>query len=162
MTKYRITKLSIILAMSVLLASCWPASSGMMMTGVMMRGCCGRIPGMMRSGQSLPPPEVTPAPAVTPGGPVSVSYRQDIQPILDRQCVSCHGGQAGLYLNSYDNLMFGGSGGKVVIPGEPQASELVKRIQGQSQPRMPLGADALRSSEIDRIVIWIAEGCPNN
>ena len=91
-----------------------------------------------------------------------VSYRRDIQPILDGECVSCHGGQAGLYLDSYDNLMVGGAGGKIVIPGDPQASELVRSIKGLGQPLMPPGAVPLESPEIDKIVTWIAEGSPNN
>jgi mono/diheme cytochrome c family protein len=44
-------------------------------------------------GQSAATPEVTPAPIATQGGPAQVSYRQQIQPLLDRECVGCHGGQ---------------------------------------------------------------------
>ena len=111
--------------------------------------------------QILPPPEVTAAPTVTPGGTASVSYRRDLQPIFDRQCVDCHGGQGGLYLDSYDRLMGGSASGPVVIPGNPQASELVRSIQGVGQPLMPPD-EALPAKEIDFIVTWIAEGCPNN
>jgi mono/diheme cytochrome c family protein len=117
-------------------------------------------PGMM--GRSAPPLAVTPAPTATPGGTATVSYRRDIQPIFDRNCVSCHGGQAGLYLDSYDRLMAGSARGPVVVPGDPQASELVRRITGQSQPAMPLGRAPLSAAEIEAIVTWIAEGAPNN
>ncbi len=133
-------------------------------------------PGMM--GRSAPPPVGTPAPTATPGGTATVSYRRDIQPIFNRNCVSCHGGQAlpfdsaqdkrqssgqaGLYLDSYDHVMAGSARGPVVIPGNPQASELVRRIKGLSQPRMPLGGAPLPAADIDAIVTWIAEGAPNN
>ena len=116
--------------------------------------------GMM--GPSAPPPAVTPAPTATPGGTATVSYRQDIQPIFDRNCVSCHGGSAGLYLDSYDHVMAGSARGRVVTPGDPPASELVRRIRGLSQPRMPLGGAPLSAADIDAIVTWIAEGAPNN
>jgi hypothetical protein len=58
-------------------------------------------PGMMY-GDTSPPPAVTPAPTVTAGGDSKTSFYLDIQPILDRECIDCHGGQAGLYLESYD------------------------------------------------------------
>jgi hypothetical protein len=54
------------------------------------------------------------------------------------------------------------SGKVIIIPGNPSASELVKRIQGTSQPLMPLGGIPLDPTEIDTIVTWIAEGSPNN
>jgi hypothetical protein len=90
------------------------------------------------------------------------SYGRDIQPIFDRACIRCHGGQAGLYLGSFDYLMAGSANGPVLVPGNPQASELVKRIQGLSQPAMPLGDASLSSTEIEAIILWIDEGCPNN
>ena len=108
------------------------------------------------------PPAVTPAPTATPGGISIMSYSLDIQPIFDRACISCHGGQAGLYLESFDYLMAGSANGPVVIPGNPNASELVKSIQGLRQPAMPLGDVSLSSSEIEAIILWIDAGSPNN
>ncbi len=118
-------------------------------------------PGMMYDDTS-PPPVVTPAPTATAGGDSKTSFFLDIQPILDRECIVCHGGQAGLYLESYDYLMAGSTNGPVVVPGNPSASELVKWIQGLNQPVMPLGADPLSPSEIELMILWIAEGSPNN
>jgi hypothetical protein len=65
-------------------------------------------------------------------------------------------------MDSYDNLMAGGPGGKVVIPGDPDGSGLVRSIKGQIQSRMPPGDATLEPSEIDMFVTWIAEGCANN
>lgn len=112
--------------------------------------------------QPGPPPAGTPVPRATPGGSATVSYREDIQPIFNRSCVNCHGGQAGLYLDSYDHVMAGSARGPVVIPGDPQASELVRRITGASQPRMPLNGPALPAVDMKAIESWIAEGAPNN
>ena len=152
----RLFGLAVVVTLSGLLAACWPMGAGHMGPGGMM----GWGRGMM--GPSAPPPAVTPAPTATPGGNATVSYRQDIQPIFNRNCVSCHGGQAGLYLDSYDHVMAGSGRGRVVIPGDPQASELVQRITGASQPRMPMGGAPLPASDIDAIVTWVAEGTPNN
>jgi len=118
-------------------------------------------PGMM-SRDNYPPPAVTPAPTTTPGGSAIVSYSLDIQPIFDRACISCHGGQGGLYLESFDYLMAGGANGPVVVPGNPNASELVKRIQGLRQPAMPPGGGSLNSTEVEAIILWIGAESPNN
>jgi hypothetical protein len=91
-----------------------------------------------------------------------VSYQQDIQPIFDRACVSCHGVQAGLTLTGYDQLMNGSLDGPVVIPGNPAASELLRRLTGLSEPRMPLGSQPLSAGDIQLIEAWIAAGSPNN
>ncbi len=129
----------------------------------MMRYGTNNMPGLgMMSKDTYPPPAVTPAPTVTPGGISIMSYRLDIQPIFDRACISCHGGQAGLYLGSFDYLMAGSANGPVVVPGNPNASELVKRIQGLRQPAMPLGNVSLSSSEVEAIILWIDAGSPNN
>jgi mono/diheme cytochrome c family protein len=137
-------------------------SSGTMRPGEIADRWRDQMPGPGRFDQSGSPPEVTPAPTATPGGVAMVSYKQQIQPILDRECVGCHGGQAGLFMDSYDNLMAGGASGKVVIPGDPDGSDLVRSIKGQGQSRMPPGNATLAPSEIDMFVTWIAEGCPNN
>ncbi len=129
----------------------------------MMRDWPNNMPGpRIMSIDTFSPPAVTPAPTTTPGGISIMSYSLDIQPIFDRACISCHGGQAGLYLESYDYLMAGSANGPVVVTGNPNASELVKSIQGLRQPTMPLGDVSLSSSEVEAIILWIDAGSPNN
>jgi mono/diheme cytochrome c family protein len=129
----------------------------------MMRDWPNNMPGPgMMSQYTYPPPVVTPAPTATPGGSTMTSYSRDIQLIFDRACISCHGGQAGLYLESFDYLMAGSANGPVVVPDNPNDSELVKRIQGLRQPAMPLGDVSLSSSEVEAIILWIDAGSPNN
>jgi mono/diheme cytochrome c family protein len=118
-------------------------------------------PGMMQ-GQGGEPPAVTAVPTATPGGSATVSYRRDIQPIFDRNCVNCHGGSAGLWLDRYERIMAGSNRGAVIMPGNASQSELYRRITGQSQPRMPLGGSTLSQGDIDAIRTWIEEGAPNN
>ncbi len=152
---FRILGLPAAVTLSLLLTACFPMGPGGMPVLSPAEGMgrghdstMGR--GMM--GQEAPPPAITPAPTATPGGTATVSYRQDIQPILNRYCVSCHGGQASLYLDSYDHVLAGSARGPVVIPGNPQASELVRRIKGVSQPRMPLGGAPLPASDIYSLI----------
>lgn len=102
------------------------------------------------------------APTATPSTSAQVSYSKDIQPIFSQNCVRCHGGRGGLYLDSYAHVMDGGVNGPVIVPGSPQDSLLVKRIEGIVQPQMPLGGTPLSQADIDLIVNWITEGAPDN
>ena len=134
----------------------------------MGRGSMG--PGMMARGMghgmmgfsSLPPPDVEIMPTATPGGQAAVSYQRDIQPIFNRHCVSCHGGSAGLWLDSYERVLFGSDNGSVILPGDPESSNLYLRVTDRLQPLMPLGWESLSPNEIELIRTWIAEGAPNN
>ena len=46
-----------------------------------------------------------------------------------------------------------------VVPGRPQASELLRRIKGHARPRMPLdGPPYLSEADILLIESWIAQG----
>jgi len=84
--------------------------------------------------------------------------------ILAERCVMCHQGEAaplGLRLDSLEGLLAGSRNGPVVKPGDPAGSELVRRLRGQSQPRMPLtGPPFLSEAEIASVEKWIAAGAP--
>ena len=86
----------------------------------------------------------------------------DVAPILAARCVMCHSGPtppAGLRLESFDGVLKGGSKGAVVKPGAPAESELMRRIRGTSQPRMPMtGPPFLSDSEMATFERWIAGG----
>lgn len=85
-----------------------------------------------------------------------------VQPILAERCVMCHAGEAaplGLRLDSHTALMKGSSKGPVVKAGDPAGSELIRRLKGESQPRMPLtGPPFLSAGEVALFERWIADG----
>lgn len=88
----------------------------------------------------------------------------DLAPILAERCVLCHAGEfapAGLALDSLEALLRGSANGPVVVGGEPGQSELVRRLRGESQPRMPMtGPPFLTDEEISLFEQWIAAGMP--
>ena len=92
----------------------------------------------------------------------NVDYSTQIQPIFAINCIGCHGGSGGLYLNSYTNLMAGGNSGAVVISGNGAGSLLVKKLRDEHAPSMPYGNCCIESSLIDLIETWIDEGAQNN
>jgi mono/diheme cytochrome c family protein len=93
-----------------------------------------------------------------------VTY-SDVAPIFAKRCVKCHmdGGllgapPEGFRLNSYQATLDVRERARVV-PGHPDASELVRRIRGQAWPRMPHdGPPYLLDEEIALIQRWVEQG----
>ena len=77
----------------------------------------------------------------------SPGFEQDIRPILESNCGSCHSSQShrsDLVLETTDSLLEGGAlDGPAVIAGNSARSPLMLRLRGERQPAMPLGGDAL-------------------
>lgn len=88
----------------------------------------------------------------------------DLAPVLNQHCTLCHQGDAapiGLRLDSLDGLLEGSTRGPVVNMDDPAGSELVRRLKGESQPRMPLtGPPYLTDEQIAVFERWIAAGMP--
>ena len=90
-------------------------------------------------------------------------YFDDLQPIFDLNCTTgCHqpGGSGPFSLEanvSYDNLLAG-----QVEPFDPAASELIQRLEGTSQPQMPLGRPPLSDAQIQLFIDWINAGAPDD
>jgi hypothetical protein len=101
------------------------------------------------------------APWIQPGAQPSTSY-DDVAPILAARCVLCHAGSAaplGLQLDSYEALVKGSSNGPVVKSGDAAGSELMRRLMGTKQPRMPMtGPPFLTDAEIAKFESFIAGG----
>lgn len=90
-----------------------------------------------------------------------VDYLTEIKPLLSEKCYSCHGSlkqEADLRLETRSFMLDHG----VVSPGEPDASELLTRIQSKDEDRMPPPEDgsALQPDQIDLLRRWIRQGAP--
>ena len=95
-----------------------------------------------------------PAAPTTPAG--SVSFSQNVLPIFQQRCQSCHSGAnapKGLQLVDYANTM------KVVNPVGPAVSKLYEMVQSDLMPR---GGPPLSAAEKETIFAWIPAGAPNN
>lgn len=88
----------------------------------------------------------------------------NVAPLFAERCVMCHSGEsaaAGLRLDTLDGVRAGSTRGPVVKPGDPGASELMLRLTGERQPRMPMtGPPFLSDKEIALVERWIAGGLP--
>lgn len=86
--------------------------------------------------------------------PSKVSFSEDIQPIFDANCVSCHGGSRAPDLRpdvSHAEL----TGGGYINTGDPEQSELMLKLYGSHDAR---------ASELEKktILAWITGGAKNN
>lgn len=91
-------------------------------------------------------------------------YALRVAPLFRQHCDSCHGPdrqKADLRLDSYAYAMRGGRHGAIVEPGDPKASELIKRIMlpvGDDHAMPPEGKTPLSPNEVTVIRMWIAAG----
>lgn len=91
-----------------------------------------------------------------------VSFEQHVLPIFEARCVECHGAdkdKADLRLDSYAAIFSGEKEWWTVLPGDPDHSLLVERIEFPEGhvDQMPPEGDRLTAAEIATIRAWITE-----
>ena len=91
-----------------------------------------------------------------------VSFSTQIQPILAKHCIVCHGpdkAESGLQLTSSESATAAlQSGDHAIVPGKPDQSALIARIISAEDNRMPPEGDRLTAAEIGLLRQWISEG----
>ncbi|SHI65338.1 Uncharacterized membrane protein [Arenibacter nanhaiticus] len=93
-----------------------------------------------------------------------IIYKDIVSRILDDKCVSCHNPnkQKGeLLMTNLAELFKGGKSGNTLVPGEPEQSELIRRLHlpMEDEERMPPeGKTPLNDNEIAILERWIALG----
>lgn len=95
-------------------------------------------------------------------------FVHEIQPILQRKCMSCHGEnpddlEGGFDLRSRASLLAGGDSGKsAVLPGSPDDSPLIQAIKrlDQDLAMPPKQDEKLEDDEVELFEDWIATNAP--
>src|ERR1700680_1318935 len=67
-------------------------------------------------------------------------FEKSVRPVLAENCVACHGPEkqrGGLRLDSRAALLKGADAGPVVVPGDPDKSDLVHAIRQDGDHKMP-------------------------
>ena len=95
--------------------------------------------------------------------PASPSWSRDVMPILRANCFACHQEaktQGSYLMTDPKRMMQGGeSGDAAIVPGNPDASYLMKEIAlVDGKAEMPKNLPPLKPEEIDVIRRWIAAG----
>jgi uncharacterized membrane protein len=99
-----------------------------------------------------------------------VSFSEDVMPILQAKCLSCHAkgsegyAASGLSVESHAQLMKGTREGPVIEPGYSYFSTLQIVVEHGAAPSsaMPKDSTRLSSREIQIIGEWIDQGARNN
>jgi cytochrome c len=113
---------------------------------------------------TVTPTDTAPPPTEIPAnqGTVTVSFTNDVLPILNSRCRNCHGGdrtEEGLILLSYDEVMLGSNNGLVINPGAADNSLLVELVATQEMPKRGL---KLTPPQVQIIIDWVNQGALNN
>jgi hypothetical protein len=106
------------------------------LAGILLISACEKV--------VYPPPEI----------PDQVSFSQDIQPIFDSKCTTCHNGGRDPDLrpdHSHASLVDGG----YVDTSSPEDSKLIKKLYGTHDSRAT-------EADKQKILVWITEGAQDN
>lgn len=92
-----------------------------------------------------------------------IDFNADVKPILNKKCISCHGGvkqQGGFSVLFREEALAATKSGKpAIVPGHPEESEFIKRLQTDDpEQRMPYKHEALSKNEIDILSAWVKQG----
>ena len=99
------------------------------------------------------------APAAPPPVVVDV-FDREVRPILEKQCLGCHGvgtRLSGLDLRTREAALRGGIRGPALVPGHSAKSLLFKMVTGVRAPKMP-PTGKLSASEVAVLRRWIDRG----
>jgi hypothetical protein len=97
-------------------------------------------------------------------------FEKDVLPILSERCFECHRDRAvtgkrpkgGLRLDGKEWILQGGFSGNTVVPGDADASELVRRVSlpADDEDVMPSQGEPLSKEEVETLRRWVDEGAP--
>lgn len=114
---------------------------------------------------AIPPTQTeapTEAPTVEPAPAITISFVNDIQPLLNSRCINCHGGdrvEEGLNMKTYADLMAGSDNGIVIVPSDADNSLLAEMLLTN---KMPKRGPKLTPPQVQLIVDWINQGALDN
>jgi len=134
--------------------------------GLSLAGCggSGGESGTTQAPADKDTPQATPVAQTPP----PINFSRDIRPILSDKCFFCHGPDervreetGGIRLDSYESATADYNGASPVVPGDSEASALIRRIISDNPDRIMPPPDsnlALTPDEIDLLTRWIDEG----
>ena len=92
-------------------------------------------------------------------------FEKKIRPLLAEHCYECHAvgkkTKGGLALDSRDGWMKGGDSGMTLVPGDPEASLLIKAVRYKDKEFQMPPKRKLSDSQIADFEAWVKMGAPD-
>ena len=94
-------------------------------------------------------------------------FEKKIRPVLVKECYKCHSAEGGrikggLRVDTRDGLLKGGDSGPAIVPGNPDASPLIRAIRYRDRNlQMPPDDKKLPASQIADLETWVRMGAPD-
>jgi hypothetical protein len=94
-----------------------------------------------------------------------IDFNTQVKPILNAKCITCHGGvkkKSGFSVLFRSEAMgLTESGKRAIIPGDPEHSEMIRRLTLKDpEERMPYKHAPLSESEVAILRDWVKQGAP--
>ena len=106
----------------------------------------------------------TEAPAATDAvaAGATVSFANEILPIIQSRCINCHGGdkiEEGLSMNTHAEIMAGSENGAILVPGDAASSLIIEMVASGDMPKR---GPKLTPPQVQLIADWINQGALDN
>ncbi len=94
-------------------------------------------------------------------------FENKIRPVLVEHCYACHSDKAekvkgGLRLDTREGLLKGGTAGPAIVPGDAEASSLIKAVRyTDPELQMPPKDKKLSAEHIAALETWVKMGAPD-
>jgi mono/diheme cytochrome c family protein len=88
-------------------------------------------------------------------------FESQIRPLLASSCFECHTDdeKGGLRLDSRERMLKGGDSGPAIVPGNPDASLLIRAVRhAEGAPKMPRKQAKLTDAQLAALTEWIKAG----
>lgn len=90
-------------------------------------------------------------------------FEKKVRPVLVSNCYTCHSADTkpsgGLRVDDRTGLLQGGNTGAAIVPGHPEKSLLLQRVNlKDAKKRMPLEGNKLSEEEVADLTTWIKDG----
>ncbi|HVO97905.1 MAG TPA: PSD1 and planctomycete cytochrome C domain-containing protein [Bryobacteraceae bacterium] len=102
---------------------------------------------------------IVPVLLAQPAPDSSEFFETKIRPLFAEKCYACHTEtrMGGLQLDSREHFLKGGKSGRIAVPGDPDASVLVKALRYNANPKMP-PTGKLAADQIAAVEAWVKAG----
>src|SRR5687768_2506048 len=87
-------------------------------------------------------------------------FEMRVRPLLAKNCMACHTASkmGGLEMRSRETLLTGGNSGPAVVPGEPDASLLLKVVRHQHERIKMPPSGRLQPEDVETLAAWVRDG----